>query len=120
MKLKHQERQFLSRALTIIKKGVLLAIPSFRRASTSIKNTRVYQQGDGSAKAPSPRRPNGERGFAIGGDNDRLRERTPNDDRSDSLNPNNPAYKDVADNRSNQMNPSNPTYHSSRGGGRRK
>ena len=42
--------------------------------------------------------------------------RTPNDDRSDSLNPNNPAEQAAADNRSSQMNPNNPAYHSSRGG----
>jgi len=44
--------------------------------------------------------------------------RTPNDDRSDSLNPNNPAYQASMDNRSNQLNPNNPTHHSSRGGGK--
>jgi len=48
------------------------------------------------------------------------KERTPNNDRSDSMNPNNPAEQAAADNRSNQMNPNNPAYHSSRGGGRRK
>ncbi|MHC4252669.1 MAG: hypothetical protein ACYS9X_26425, partial [Planctomycetota bacterium] len=42
--------------------------------------------------------------------------RTPNDDRSDSLNPNNAAYRASMDNRSNQMNPNNPAYHSSRRG----
>jgi hypothetical protein len=41
--------------------------------------------------------------------------RTPNDDRSDSMNPNNDAYKDAEDNRSNQMNPNNSAYHDSRG-----
>jgi hypothetical protein len=45
--------------------------------------------------------------------------RSPNDDRSDAMNPNNPAYHAAADNRSNQMNPNNPAYHSSRGHGRR-
>ena len=34
----------------------------------------------------------------------------PNDDRSDSLNPNNDAYDDSADNRSNQLNPNNDEY----------
>ena len=33
-----------------------------------------------------------------------------NDDRSDSMNPNNPAYEDSMDNRSNQLNPNNPEY----------
>ena len=33
-----------------------------------------------------------------------------NDDRSNSLNPNNPAYKASIDNRSNQLNPNNPEY----------
>jgi hypothetical protein len=40
--------------------------------------------------------------------------RTPNDDRSDSLNPNNDAYQDSMDNRSDQMNPNNDAYRSSR------
>ncbi len=36
--------------------------------------------------------------------------RTPNDDRSDSMNPNNPAYDDGLDNHSNQLNPNNERY----------
>ena len=36
--------------------------------------------------------------------------RDPNDDRSDALNPNNPAYQDSADNRANQLNPNHPEY----------
>jgi hypothetical protein len=36
--------------------------------------------------------------------------RTPNDDRSDSLNPNNEKYDDSQDNRSNQLNPNNERY----------
>ena len=42
-------------------------------------------------------------------------DRSPNDDRSDSMNPNNDAYQAVMDNRSDQMNPNNPAYDSSRG-----
>lgn len=45
--------------------------------------------------------------------------RSPNDDRSDSMNPNDPAYQASMDNRSDQLNPNNPAYWSSRGGGRR-
>lgn len=41
--------------------------------------------------------------------------RSPNDDRSDSLNPNNDASQASMDNRSDQMNPNNPAYWSSRG-----
>ena len=41
--------------------------------------------------------------------------RTPNNDRSDSMNPNNDAYQASMDNRSDQMNPNNPAYWSSRG-----
>ena len=37
-----------------------------------------------------------------------------NDDRSDSMNPNNPAHQAAMDNRNDQMNPNNPAYHSSR------
>jgi hypothetical protein len=36
--------------------------------------------------------------------------RTPNDDRSDSMNPNNDAYWDSLDNHSNQLNPNNDEY----------
>lgn len=41
-------------------------------------------------------------------------DRTPNDDRSDSLNPNNEAYEDSRDNRSRQLNPEHPAYQRSR------
>ncbi len=36
--------------------------------------------------------------------------KSPNDDRSDSMNPNNPAYKASVDNRADQLNPNNPEY----------
>jgi len=36
--------------------------------------------------------------------------RDPNDDRSDSMNPNNDAYWDSLDNHSNQLNPNNDEY----------
>ena len=36
--------------------------------------------------------------------------RTPNDDRSDSLNPNNDDYWYSLDNHSNQLNPNHPEY----------
>jgi len=36
--------------------------------------------------------------------------RGPNDDRSDSMNPNNSSYKDSQDNRSDQLNPNNDEY----------
>lgn len=36
--------------------------------------------------------------------------RTANDDRSDSMNPNNSAYRDSLDNHANQMNPNNDEY----------
>ena len=41
--------------------------------------------------------------------------RTPNDDRSDSMNPNNDAYQSAMDNHANQTNPNNDAYHSSHG-----
>jgi len=41
--------------------------------------------------------------------------RTSNDDRSDSLNPNNEAYQDSMDNHSNQLNPNNDAYQGSDG-----
>ena len=34
--------------------------------------------------------------------------KSPNDNRSNSKNPNNPANKSAKDNRSNQLNPNNP------------
>lgn len=37
-------------------------------------------------------------------------DRTPNDDRSDSLNPNNDAYWDSLDNHSTQINPEHENY----------
>jgi hypothetical protein len=36
--------------------------------------------------------------------------RSSNDDRSDSMNPNNPAHQDSLDNRSDQLNPNNEEY----------
>ena len=36
--------------------------------------------------------------------------RTANDDRSDSMNPNNDSYDDSMDNHSNQLNPNNDAY----------
>ncbi|MEC4723424.1 hypothetical protein RY831_30235 [Noviherbaspirillum sp. CPCC 100848] len=36
--------------------------------------------------------------------------RTPNDDRSDSMNPNNDAYHDARDNHANQLNQNNDAY----------
>jgi hypothetical protein len=42
--------------------------------------------------------------------------RTPNDDRSDSMNPNNPANEDSLDNHANQLNPNNEQYQGSEDG----
>ena len=39
--------------------------------------------------------------------------RDSNDDRSDSMNPNNEAYEDSMDNYSNQLNPNNDEYRGS-------
>lgn len=41
--------------------------------------------------------------------------RTPNDQRSDAKNPNNPAHKAAGDNKSNQGNPNNPAHSSGKG-----
>ena len=38
-----------------------------------------------------------------------------NDDRSNTLNPSNPAHKAASDNRANQLNPNSQAYRSSRG-----
>ena len=45
-----------------------------------------------------------------------LMPRTPNDDRSDSLNPNNGKYQDSQDNRSDQLNPNNERCQGCQGG----
>jgi hypothetical protein len=44
-----------------------------------------------------------------------VNEQSPNDDRSDSMNPNNDSHQAAMDNHSNQMNPNNDAYWSSRG-----
>jgi|GEM_PF-920739 len=49
------------------------------------------------------------------GDYDGESDRSPNDDRSDSMNPNNDTYQAAMDNHANQMNPNNDAYWSSRG-----
>ena len=54
--------------------------------------------------------------FRLGGRSDPSR----NDQRSNVMNPNNPASSAATNNRNNQMNPNNPAYRSSRGGGRRR
>lgn len=54
-------------------------------------------------------------GFGFGGWGQPAQNRTPNDDRSDTLNSNNPASRAAAINRSNQLNPNNPAYRRSRG-----
>ncbi|MGK0272575.1 MAG: hypothetical protein ACI88H_003247 [Cocleimonas sp.] len=41
-------------------------------------------------------------------------QKSSNDQRSDSMNPNNPAHQGMHDNRSRQLNPENDTYHKSR------
>ena len=57
-----------------------------------------------------------ERGEVADEDDDYVEEgRSPNDDRSDSMNSNNDAYQASMDNRSDQMNPNNSAYWSSRG-----
>jgi hypothetical protein len=46
----------------------------------------------------------------AGGKKSGDKDRSPNDQRSDSKNPNNEEHKDSTDNRSNQKNPNNPEY----------
>jgi len=43
-------------------------------------------------------------------------EQSPNDQRSDALNPNNPAFKAALDNRGDQLNPNHPAYRAGRKG----
>lgn len=42
---------------------------------------------------------------------EKIMSRTPNDDRSDSMNPNNDSYWDSLDNHANQLNPNHDEYH---------
>lgn len=42
---------------------------------------------------------------------------SPNDQRANTLNPNNPAHRAAQNNRANQLNPNNPAYHAARTGG---
>jgi hypothetical protein len=44
-----------------------------------------------------------------------MSKRSSNNQRSNSKNPNNPAYNAAVDNRSRQLDPEHPAYHSSRG-----
>lgn len=53
--------------------------------------------------------------YDDGGDDGGESGRSPSDDRSDSLNPNNDAYHAAMDNHANQLNPNNDAYWSSRG-----
>ncbi len=50
-------------------------------------------------------------------DNGSGRTPTPNDQRSNTKNPNNPAQKAAQDNRSNQLNPNSPRHSSNTQGG---
>ena len=66
---------------------------------------------------PTPS-PLGHQSDTTGGDDDYSGDdggHSPNDDRSDSMNPNNDSYQASQDNHSNQMNPNNDSYWSSRG-----
>lgn len=44
---------------------------------------------------------------------EKIMSRTANDDRADSMNPNNDAYWDSLDNHANQLNPNNDAYQGS-------
>ena len=65
----------------------------------------------GEARPPEKPKSGGGYGDAGGDDWDNDDDgRTPNDDRSDSMNPNNDAYQNSMDNRSDQMNPNSSNY----------
>lgn len=57
----------------------------------------------------------GARQFARGSTNTATGSSSPNDQRSNVKNPNNPASRAASNNRSNQMNPNNPSHRASRG-----
>lgn len=51
---------------------------------------------------------------SVGGAMGKRQDKSPNDQRSEALNPNSAANKAARDNRANQLNPDHPAYHSSR------
>ena len=89
------------------------------RAETANKADRAIRQAEPSGAPPqSSSESSGDLGVTEDGSGAGTGHgggRSPSDDRSDSMNPNNPASQAAADNHSNQMNPNNPAYHSSRG-----
>ena len=74
------------------------------------QNVEAPPRGPGSPHSGSPCTVN----CAVDDDDDTV-DHSSNDDRSDSMNPNNDDYRASNDNRSDQMNPNNDAYHSSRG-----
>ena len=54
----------------------------------------------------------------VGGAMGKRQDKSPNDQRSEALNPNRAANKAARANRANQLNPDHPAYHSSRNGER--
>lgn len=122
-----QLRQILESSRTETMRGTLdHLIPRLEESAVRLDQaTEALKQEFVSRAAPVQKEPRGhnpgthqsggEEGPDQGDDDSPGEGKTPNDDRSDSLNPNNPANQASMDNRSNQMNPNNPAYHSSRG-----
>ncbi len=70
------------------------------------------------ATAATPTTPDESGSDSGGGITLPIRTNAANDQRSNVMNPNNPANDAAGNNRSNQMNPNNPAYRSSQGGRR--
>ena len=77
----------------------------------AIKLAKQREDAEAAAKPSHQSHPSGN----ADDDNDADSGHSVNDDRSDSMNPNNDAYQASLDNRADQMNPNNSAYGSSRG-----
>ena len=86
-------------------------VPSVDRTNRNL----LFRQSPAEEMEKRGERPGISAGDDASGDLSAGTDRSPNDDRSDSLNPNNDAYHAAMDNHANQMNPNNPAYGSSRG-----
>jgi len=76
---------------------------------TALQRERLKAKSEGKLRKPKSRRKADDEDNGDWND-DYNQGRTPNDDRSDTLNPNNPAYDAARDNRADQLNPNNPRY----------
>ena len=92
------------------------AADAVRRVAAEIRSSSSIEAFFGAERQSG--KPGGSTSEAEGGASSGSGGRAPrggSNNRSNTLNPNNPAHSAAADNRSNQMNPNNSAYWSSRG-----